>query len=93
MKKTLERLRREMLENNRRYLDFTLKITEDLLSRVTIENNGYCWIQAEHRVRPELLVAQTGYMQGAAGVGIWLLKLHAYNNEREWTMILPDSPF
>jgi hypothetical protein len=28
---------------------------------------GLRWVQAEHRVRPELLVAQTGYMQGAAG--------------------------
>ena len=33
--------------------------------------------QAEHRVRPELIVAQTGYMQGAAGIGSALIHLHA----------------
>ena len=31
--------------------------------------SGRSWPQAEHRVRPELSEAQTGYMQGAAGRG------------------------
>ncbi len=54
---------------------------DDLLSRATrIElpngRHGLFWTQAEHRVRPELLQAQTGLMQGAAGIGLALLKMH-----------------
>ena len=51
------------------------------------------WVQAEHRVRPELLVAQTGYMQGAAGIGIWLLHLDAFDRGKKSWIRLPDSPF
>jgi hypothetical protein len=51
------------------------------------------WIQAEHRVRPDLLVAQTGYMQGAAGIGMLLLHLEAFEKGRGAEIILPDSPF
>jgi hypothetical protein len=48
-------------------MEFAGKMTADLMSRATRDDNGLRWVQAEHRVRPELLVAQTGYMQGAAG--------------------------
>jgi hypothetical protein len=37
---------------------------------------------------------QTGYMQGAAGIGMWLLHMSAF--ERAATVqpiILPDNPF
>jgi lantibiotic modifying enzyme len=60
------------------YLAFAEELTDDLLSRSILEDGRRWWIQAEHRVRPELLAAQTGYMQGAAGVGLWLLRLDAY---------------
>ena len=38
---------------------------------------GLKWIQAEHRLHPDRLTAQTGLMQGAAGVGLTLLRLDA----------------
>jgi hypothetical protein len=44
-------------------------------------------------VRPDLLVAQTGFMQGAAGVGTFLLHLDAHGRGREPRIVLPDSPF
>ena len=52
-----------------KYLAFAEKMTVDLLARATRDARGTRWIQAEHRVKPELLIAQTGYMQGAAGIG------------------------
>jgi len=75
------------------YLDFAKIVTANLLTRATREGDGIKWIQAEHRVRPELLVAQTGYMQGAAGIGMLLLHLDALEQGRAGGIILPDSPF
>ena len=51
-----------------RHLTYAEDIGHDTLARATADGDGMKWIQAEHRVRPELLVAQTGLMQGAAGV-------------------------
>jgi hypothetical protein len=45
------------------------------------------------RVRPELLVAQTGFMQGAAGVGMWLLRFDAFERGKKPLITFPDSPF
>ena len=68
-------------------------MTDDLLSRATRDDKGARWVQAEHRVRPELLVAQTGYMQGAAGIGMWLLRLDAQQRKRAPFVRFPDSPW
>jgi lantibiotic modifying enzyme len=78
---------------NAGYLAFAKRMTEDLLARGTRDEKGLRWIQAEHRVRPELLVAQTGYMQGAAGIGMWLLRLDAAENNRPPFVRFPDTPF
>jgi lantibiotic modifying enzyme len=75
------------------YLDFSRRVTADLLARAARDAGGMRWVQAEHRAQPELLVAQTGYMQGAAGIGMWLLHLDAFERgKKAWTR-LPDSPF
>ncbi len=53
---------------------------------------GRKWVQAEHRVQPELLVAQTGHMQGAAGVGKYLLHVDAVEERGEGPrVVLPDD--
>jgi hypothetical protein len=54
------------------------------------DDRGVRWVQAEHRVKPELRVAQTGYMQGASGIGMWLL--HVSDPTRQ-AIVLPDNPF
>lgn len=51
------------------------------------------WTQAEHRVQPENLQAQTGWMQGAAGVGAFLLHLDGRAAGRRAEITLPDSPW
>jgi lantibiotic modifying enzyme len=76
-----------------RYMEFAGKMTADLMSRATRDGKGLRWVQAEHRVRPELLVAQTGYMQGAAGIGMWLLRLDAAGRGRSAFVRFPDTPW
>jgi lantibiotic modifying enzyme len=78
---------------DRSYLAFSRRITDDLLKRATRDEKGTRWIQAEHRIQPDLLVAQTGYMQGAAGIGMWLLHLDAFERGQKRRITLPDSPF
>ena len=75
------------------YLAFSRKVTDDLLSRATVDAAGARWVQAEHRVRPEQLVAQTGWMQGAAGIGAWLVQLDGFDKGRARFVRLPDDPF
>ena len=75
------------------YLQFSKKMSNDLLMRGTRDQQGLRWVQAEHRVRPELLIAQTGYMQGAAGIGMWLLRLDAAEQKRSAFVKFPDSPW
>jgi lantibiotic modifying enzyme len=75
------------------FLDFAKRMTADLLARGTRDEKGLRWVQAEHRVRPELLVAQTGYMQGAAGIGMWLLRLDGAERGRTPFVRFPDTPF
>ena len=76
-----------------RHLAFARKMTADLLARATRDTSGTRWVQAEHRVRPEQLVAQTGYMQGAAGIGMWLLRMDAQERGRAPFVRFPDSPW
>jgi lantibiotic modifying enzyme len=79
--------------SNPRYLAFAKTMTADLLKRGTRDEQGLRWVQAEHRVQPRLLVAQTGYMQGAAGIGMWLLRLDAAETRRNNFIRFPDTPF
>lgn len=69
------------------------RTTRDLLARGTRDAAGLRFVQAEHRVHPELLIAQTGWMQGAAGVGSWFLRLDAEGTGRPVSVELPDCPF
>jgi lantibiotic modifying enzyme len=74
-------------------LAWARRIAEDTIARATAEGDGLKWVQAEHRVRPELLVAQTGLMQGAAGVGVTLLHLDGALTGRKPLILLPDNPW
>jgi lantibiotic modifying enzyme len=42
-----------------------------------VEHGARWWVQAEHRARPRFAQAQTGFMQGAAGIGSFLVHLGA----------------
>lgn len=81
------------ITKKKEYLEFARHLTDDLLARSARDDNGLRWIQAEHRTRPEFLQAQTGLMQGAAGIGLWLLHLDAFDQGRSPHIRLPDNPF
>lgn len=74
-------------------LGFARRVGASLLARATPAGDGLKWVHAEHRVKPDYVYAQTGYMQGAAGIGMLLLHLDAVERGREWGFRLPDSPY
>ena len=77
------------------YKEVSIRVADDLLSRATKTDGGVKWVQAEHRVQPENLAAQTGYMQGAAGIGMLLLHMQALDSKRQWWrhVRFSDSPW
>jgi lantibiotic modifying enzyme len=81
------------ITGDKNYLNFTKRVTNDLLAKATPEKDGVKWIQAEHRTKPELLVAQTGFMQGASGIGLFLLRLDALERNKKTAIRFPDTPF
>jgi lantibiotic modifying enzyme len=73
-------------------LAYAKRQADDLLQRGTAEGGDERWVQAENRVSPTEVAAQTGLMQGAAGVAIMLLHLDAaLRGERKRGIVLPDS--
>ena len=81
------------LTGNEPYLTFAKQVADDALARSTADGDGMKWIQAENRVSPDVVLAQTGLMQGAAGVGLSMLRLDAAMRKRRPTIVLPDAPY
>lgn len=75
------------------HLAFARRVADDTLDRATPDGDGLKWIQAENRVSPNVVLAQTGLMQGAAGVGLSMLRLDGALRSRRPVITLPDSPF
>ena len=75
------------------YLAFAERTIADLMRRGTDDDGGLRWVQAENRVSPDDVVAQTGFMQGAAGIGTVLLRFDAYQRKRRARVLWPDSPW
>ena len=69
------------------------RVVANTRSRATDDESGLRWAQAENRVSPENVVAQTGFMQGAAGVGTFFLQLDAFSRRVKWPTPLPDTPW
>ncbi len=75
---------------NAAFLKMTQRLTADILARGKRDGRGLRWVHAEHRVRPEERAAQTGYAQGAAGIGLWLLRFDAFLDGRKPVITMPD---
>jgi lantibiotic modifying enzyme len=73
-------------------LAFARRVGDHLLARAVPAGEGLSWPHAEHRLRPDEVLPQTGLMQGAAGVGLFLLRLDAAERGRGWPLRLPDEP-
>ncbi len=74
-----------------RALAFARRVADDAIARGMREGEGMKWVQAENRTSPEAVVAQTGLMQGAAGVGLAMLQLDAAGSGRQRVSVLPDA--
>jgi lantibiotic modifying enzyme len=81
------------LTGSKEYLAFSERMTGQLLAAGTRDRQGLYWVHAEHRVRPKEVAAQTGWMQGAAGIGAWLVRLDGFQHNRESSLRFPDLPF
>lgn len=76
------------------YLGFAHRSRSDLLRQARGDGSTTRWVQAENRTQPENLVAQTGFMQGAAGMGKYFLHLDSMSERGAGpTVVLPDAPF
>jgi hypothetical protein len=72
---------------------FAIRIGNYLRSRAQADSSGLKWIQAENRIEPDNLLAQTGLMQGAAGVGLYFIHLAELDGSAEPASRFPDSPW
>ncbi|MBV8213773.1 MAG: hypothetical protein JOZ08_11205 [Verrucomicrobia bacterium] len=73
---------------------FAIRIGEYLKSRAQADSGGLMkWIQAENRIEPENVQAQTGLMQGAAGIGLFFIHLAELDGTAEAPKRFPDSPW
>jgi lantibiotic modifying enzyme len=75
------------------HVAFLNRIMEQLAQKATVEGDKMSWVQAEHRSQPKLLIAQTGLMQGAAGIGLAFLRWDAAEAGRAPLLRMPDSAF
>lgn len=75
------------------YRVFADRLTRSLMAGSTTDAAGVRWVHAENRVNPAAVAAQTGWMQGASGIGAWLLRWDAFTRGEELTVRFPDSPF
>ncbi|HJL60377.1 MAG TPA: lanthionine synthetase LanC family protein [Pseudomonadales bacterium] len=77
---------------NETYLEYAKRTAEHMVQSAD-PTSGLSWSQAEHRNRPEFLEVQTGYMQGAAGIGSFLLHLGSVIDNNPVKLIMPETPF
>ena len=75
------------------FLSFALVVLDDVLERAQIDETGTRWHNIEPTVTPPELPAQTGWMQGAAGVAASLLRAHRVLSSGEAGPWLPSWPF
>ena len=73
------------------YLAFARAATEDILRHATVSDGAMSWSHAEHRSFPAFTQTLTGYMQGAAGIGMHFLRMHAFVNQKPLSIRLLDE--
>ncbi|MEW6367483.1 MAG: lanthionine synthetase LanC family protein [Acidobacteriota bacterium] len=75
------------------YFVFARRMSDHLVQHATRHGKAFVWVQPENRTEPGNAIAQTGYMQGVAGIGLWLLRFDAFEQGKSAGLSLPDSPF
>lgn len=74
------------------YLNLARRCAEVILDASETEDGQRRWRQAEHRDRPDFIQAQTGYMQGAAGIASFLQHLAGTLEGAPVKLAMPDWP-
>jgi lantibiotic modifying enzyme len=74
-------------------LEFGCQMLDDILGRAVVDETGMRWHNIEHTATPPELPAQTGWMQGAAGIGAALLRGHRVLTGAGAGPWLPTWPF
>ncbi len=74
-------------------LAFARRVSAQIVASADRDAAGIRWPHAEQRTRPNEIAAQTGWMQGAAGIGAWFLHLDAFECGAGPPIRFPDSPY
>ena len=74
------------------YVALACRCADVIVANSRLEDGRRSWMQAEHRGRPDFVEAQTGYMQGAAGIASFLVHLATTLDGRPVKIALPDWP-
>jgi lantibiotic modifying enzyme len=81
------------LDEKPEQIAFARQEADVLISRAESAEGGFKWTFAENRVNPQDVKAQTGLMQGAAGIGLALLWLDGFDQKRDALVRMPDAPW
>lgn len=63
------------------WLEWAADLAGDVLDRRIDDGAGIRWSNTEHRLSPPELEPDLGWMQGAAGIACWLLRLARVQRE------------
>ncbi|HUZ57030.1 MAG TPA: lanthionine synthetase LanC family protein [Streptosporangiaceae bacterium] len=76
------------------WLGWAVTLAQDVLNRRIADESGVRWSHTEHRLDPPDLEPDAGWMQGAAGIASWLLRLARVGEEGVGATKLwwPDHP-
>jgi lantibiotic modifying enzyme len=80
------------LEGQPADLAFAVTLVDDLLDRAISDRSGMRWSNHEFRLPEPDLPPETTYLQGAAGIGSTLLRLHRHLAGDPWTVRWPHAP-
>jgi hypothetical protein len=81
------------LEGDPADLAFARLMVDDLVDRAVTDESGTRWSNREFRnaSQPDL-PPETGYLQGAPGIGSTLLRMHRHLSGDPWTVRWPHAP-
>jgi len=80
------------LEGRPEDLAFAVTLVDDILARAIEDHSGMRWSNYEFRLPEPDLPPETTYLQGAAGIGSTLLRLHRHLAGDPWTVRWPHAP-
>ncbi len=75
------------------FLNSAIQMTEDIVKRATSDGQNQQWVHAENRIEPYWQQSQTGYMQGAAGIGSLFVRLASIESGAKWKSRFLDNLF